>query len=343
MNKIAVIAISILVTIGAVFSVVAYLASLGKGFTPQTDHLVFVRDVRKDGGTSLKPENIISTDGSNTHLTETEVFSPERISRIQEGRGLLVDFFTMNGSQQISHETLKVTGWDKYEEIAGHVITSEDMLNKVGEERKKFGEAVAKFTGPVSISATFGIVVDTTEGVSQELRKRVHEVIQELGAVDLAKKGHSVKLNMYHITESSYQGGRRKIRLKPSNIAEAEQWLLSGTEQSSSSVLRGLRSIIHETSEIGGNPSLYIFTDGLENLQEPELSVYRQPELLKEENWGKIDEVAHFENLKLKGIQIHLYPLPPNNSRHEDMMGKGLAYLKDRLTKAGATVELEPF
>lgn len=341
MNKIAVIAISILVTIGAVFSVVAYLASLGKGFTPQTDHLVFVRDVRKDGGTSLKPENVISADRTRTRLTETEIFSPGRISRIQEGRGLLVDFFVMNGAQQISRETLKVTGWDKYEEIAGHGVTSEDMLNAAEEERKRFRGVVDKFVSPLSISVTFGIVVDTTEGVSQELKNRVHEVIQELGAVDLAKKGHSVKLNMYHITESSYQGGRRRIKLKPSNIEEAEQWLLSGTEQSNSSVLRGLFSILQETSEAEGNTSLYIFTDGLENL--PELSVYEQPDLLEERNWEKIDEVAHLENLKLQGMEVHLHPLPPNNSRHEKMMEKGLAYLADRLTKTGAKVELKPF
>lgn len=328
---------SLLVAIAAIGSVVVYYANLGKGFKSQTERLVFVRDVRKDSGTELDPSTIVSEDGTHTRLTE--VFSPERVGRIENnGDSLLVEFFTMSGSQEISHETVKVSGWSRYRE------TSSKKMRDLAEEVRdgKFKEAVAKFTGPVLISVTFGIVVDTTEGVSQELRNRVHEVIQELGIVELAKKGHSVALNMYHITESSYQGGRRRIKLKPSNIAGAENWLLSGTEQNSSSVLRGLRSILQEMSQTGGSPRLDIFTDGLENLP-GELSVYKNPELQENGNWEKIDKIAHLETLKLKGMEIHLYPLPPRNSRHEEMMEKGLAYLADRLGNAGAKVALESF
>lgn len=325
-------------TIIALGSIGVFYAGLGKGFKPQTERLVFTRNVSKDGGVKLDPSSVISKEGTRL----TEVFSLERINRIgadanpPDGIGLTVIFLTMNGTREIKREVFSIPEWKK------HLDTSYGKRREIVEQAAiDFKKSIAIFTDPVRLNLTFGIVVDTTEGVDPRLKERVQEVIGEIGALELVDKGHSVVLNMYHITESSYQGGRRRIKLKPSNVTEAEQWLLSGTEQSNSSVLRGLRSILQEIFQAGGNPRLDIFTDGLENL--PELSVYKNPELLEDDNWGRIDEVAHIEALKLKGMEIHLYPLPPRNSRHEEMMEKGLAYLEDRLKKAGAEVKLESF
>ncbi len=328
---------SLLVIAIVIGSVVTYYANLGKGFIPQTEKLTFTRDVRKDGGVKLDPSKVISMEG----VRLTEVFSQERMNRIgadtnpPDGVGLSVDFIIFNGSQELKRETFLIPGWQKYE------AKFEDRREFVKSEAVRFKEPADRFTDVVKLKLTFGIVVDTTEGVDSRLSARVKEVIRETGVVELASKGHSVVLNMYHITESSYQGGRRRVKLRPPDIAAAEQWLLNGNEESNSSVLRGLHSILQEMSTTGESLRLDIFTDGLENLKE--FSMYQRPEVLEEGHWGKIDEVAHLEALKLEGVEIHLYPLPPRNSRHEMMMEKAHSYLADRLTKAGANVKLEPF
>ncbi len=306
-------------------------------------HFTFERDVQKDQGMALVPQDLTSTD--NSHVRLTEVFSAERTTAYAgfaksgkpSGGELTVEFIWKSGD--------KKDRTDKF--IIEEDKTESDNSGRnrfVAQKKIEFGKRIGEFVAPVSVHTTFGIALDVTEGVKPELAKRVRQVIDETRAVQLgADKKNSVVLNLYNITQSPYQGGRERPNLaSPSEMKASIDWLVKERpSQSQSSILRGLEAVLLEMIEYRDqNPRLDIFTDGLENLQE--LSVYRDPSLLDVKNWSKLDEVADLKNFKLKGLTIHIHPLPAASPSHANMMEKGLDYLADRLRKAEAKVIVDP-
>lgn len=318
-------------------------------YTPHVDVFTFERNIDVDEGQPLVAAKLVSREG--VRLTEIfnpsrRAFTPERFSRYGADRsnpmgggiGLKVKFVTING-ERIETKEFILPGWYAFE----RPTTRPQRRTEVKAAEPRFAQAIEAFAAPISIRRTFGIALDITEGVQPALSKRVRKIIDETHAVKLgADPKNSVILSLYNITESPYQGGRERPDItRPESVRAGLEWLLKERPaQSRSSVLRGLVAVLEEMSR-GGNPRLDVFSDGLENTEE--LSVYKKPELLEEVNWVTLDGIAHLENLKLSGLAVHIHPLPAKSARYAELMEKGLAYLADRLKKAGATVKVEPF
>lgn len=339
-----------------VWSILAILASIvglwfvfqRPAYSPHTDTLTFERVLDKDEGRQLNPTDLVSTEG--VHLTDvysptTKKFTPERQSRYgadrtgQGGIGLAVTFVHKDGGKTDA-QYFQLKSWQYFEET-----TRPTRRKEIKDAESSFAEAITTFVAPVSIKRAFGIALDTTEGVQPLLAKRVRQVIDETRAVQLGADGkNTVTLNLYNITESPYQGGRERPKLTdPEEVKTSIGWLLGERSSlKSSSVLGGLRSVLEEMIVFSETrPVLHIFTDGLENTDT--VSVYKKPEFLEKENWSQLDHIANLASLKLAGLDIHIHPLPVMSSQHATLMAKGLVYLADRLTKAGAEVKLEPF
>lgn len=339
-----------LAILAALASIPVYFFMSGTDFTPSKDTFIFTRDIRQDRGRELTDwSRIVATGGSKKGLHLSEVFSDVQQKRygfdtdaLTGGVGLEVTGIIKNGDQVIKKVSFKIVGWEVYEEGGNN-----DARNAlVADKKSEFeGSFIREFTGQIEMKFTFAVVLDATEGVDEVLARRVREVVQETKAEEFAEQGADVIVVLYHVTESAYQGGRHKIRVvtKRGDLEKSMEWFLGPQkEEKSSSVLRGMLSIFREVEGYKDeSPSIHLFSDGLENL--PELSVYRNPELLEEENWSKLDEVADLGSLDLTGIEIYLHPLPPKNARHEAMMEGGLQYLRSRLKQAGASVRIEAF
>ncbi len=335
MRKLATIGLG-LVAIAAIFWVI-----IGSGgFKPHSETLTFTRSVDSDEGVQLDPSIVISKEG----VRLSDVFSPERMATYGGyndsglyGGGLTVNFVWEGIDRKESPFTIE--GYKAGDEQN----QNNDLRNELVLQRKaEFAKIVEGFTAPVGIKRAFGVALDTTEGVTPALAKRIRQIIDETGAIKLgADKKNTVVLNLYNITESSYQGDRERPNLgSQDELKSGLEWLLKErTRENNSSVLRGLIAILQEMSGyMDSHPVLHVITDGLENL--PELSVYRDRTLLDEANWAKLDQIADLSKLQLKGLDIHLHHLPNSSA---SMMEKGLKYLADRLTKAGAKVTIQPF
>ena len=329
----------------AIVIAVAAIAMILKGSTrvrATPDALTFERDVTVDMGTALSSADVVSV---SNHVRMSEVFSLERIARYGGYRHTMAD----NPSGGAVTITLRWKTGDKVTREEKLVLPEDTTENNnsarnrlVVEKRTEFDRMAREFCSPIRMSYSFGLIVDTTEGVDDRLADRVREVVGDLRAAELAKAGNAVTMGLYHVTESSYMGGRRRIDLAKNELSAGLEWLLSPEkEEDRSSALRGLAASLGEMSKAGGNIRVDIFSDGLENTDT--LSVYKTPKLLDdEEGWAKLDAVANLAGLELKGVNIHLHPLPPKSARHEAVMERGLAYLANRLAKAGATVRMEP-
>ena len=322
--------------IGAICGLVWFVSSLSQDFESQVDTYTFERNVRENPGQALDPDNIKALDSD---VLLSEIFSEERANRYgadlqpPDGVGLSVTFLWRSNGNIIREESFNLPAWEEFEQTSNH-----DRRKLVEQMQGRFEVLVDEFTKPVSAEFVFAFVVDTTEGVGDQLRQRVEEVFQASNYAELSSS-NDVTGYFYRIDASAYQGRRQKAD-DADGFARRLEWLLSDGESPNSSVYEGLRAALHELSR-EKQPEVLLFTDGLENT--PSVSVYKQPALLDEGSWSKLDEVWDPASLDLGELQIRLFPLPPQNTRHEELMSRGLDYLEDRLTAAGATVVREPF
>ncbi len=320
----------------------------GEKYTPKEDFLVFEREVEADGGLAIDASTLVSTEGvrlTDIFLQESKKFSAKSLKRYGAerptpeepgGYGLKLTFVTKDGDKILSSNIFQLKGWLKFEQT-----TRPNRRKELTGSQPELAKAIEAFTGPVAIKRAFGVALDTTEGVSDDLAKRVRQIVDETRAVQLGADGkNKIALNLYHISEDPYQGGRQRPNLgMEAEVKASTDWLVEGKAKPKSSVLRGLMPILKEMMENkDSRPKLHIFTDGLENL--PEASVYKNPELLEEANWSKLDQIADIGALNLKGLTVHLHPLPVSRPA---LMEKGLKYLENRLKKAGAQVKIEAF
>jgi hypothetical protein len=309
---------------------------------PAPDSFTFERNVQGDEGAALVPTDIVS---NNNNVRLSEVFNSERIANYggfthsgkPSGGELKVTFVWKDGNKVTRTETFVVEE-DKTE--ANNSIRNKYVAGK----REEFAKIVGGFTAPIGIKRAFGVALDTTEGVTPELADRVRQVIAETRVQFIgANPKNMVTLNLYNITENPYQGGRQRPALTvDGELEKAAQWLLAERPgRNNSSVLGGLKAVVEEMAEFGdANPTLHIFTDGLENTDT--LSVYKKPELFEDANVAALDAVFDLTGVKLAGLKVHLHPLPAKSARQATMMQKGLKYIAGRLAKAGAAVKIEP-
>jgi hypothetical protein len=331
-----------------VVGVVALVFALRKdNYVSKIETLTFERNIDADEGRQLNPADLITTDGVrllDIYSLNTKKFTSERFSRYgadrtkQGGEGVRINF-VQKGGGKVDTAIFTLNSWKYFEQ------TTRPVRRKEVEEAEPYlASLIENFVASVGIKRAFGIALDVTEGVTPELAKRVREVVENTHAVQFGiDLKNNIVLNMYNITESPYQGGRQRPNLNnPEEVATSINWLLQvRPEQSQSSILRGLIAICTEMEYKEWHPVLHVFTNGLENL--PELSVYKHPEFLNNEaGWSKLDQIADLSKLKLEGMEIHLHPLPVSKTSPVNLMEKGLNYLADRLTKAGASVIIEP-
>lgn len=318
------------ISVVAVFAI-TYIVSDFLAIENQVDTFTFERDIALDRGQQLDLADVKATDGT----IASELFSATNIGRWgADGKGedfvgLIVEFRILEDGELI--------GEPRVLEIPNPARQGDfpERRRLIDEKRQEFAERLEGFASSVSLDLSYGLIVDTTEGVGEILTRRVRE------SVDSAKSfGNDETLFLvYRIDDSGYQGDRGRHTL--ADLDEGLAYALTprpGTK--SSSLFEGLYAALREMSG-KSSPRVTIFTDGLENTDA--LSVYRDEGLLAPERWGELDKVIDWTTLSLDGMRIDLYPLPPKGKRHEELSSKGLDYLESRLAEAGADVMRHPF
>ena len=346
-GRYAAIAVAVLIGFG-IFGFGVYKVVFDEKFVKQTDVAVFSRDIAKDGGAQLPLMTLVTAGKSQVRYSS--ICSGEGRSRYgadletPNGVGLKATFVRMSGTREISRETLTIPAWSRVDETGQH-----ERRNLVAQKCVELEAMAARFAAPVERSCVMATVVDTTEGMSAILVRRVSESVADSKKRLTGGTCASGGFYAYRISESPSQGDRYRVLLGPkfaAGMTEAEQGLLSLQKaEGQSSVLRGLSASLTEIARQQPVDVLRvdIYTDGLENVTDvPDRSVYEDPSLLDEPNWAKLDAAWNPTGLKLAGLEIHLHPLPGQGERAAMLSGKAFAYLKVRLEAAGATVIVEP-
>jgi hypothetical protein len=318
---------------------------VGGEWKEHTDNYMFVRDLTTNQD-KVSANDLVAADGTRLSTVCSKDAINTRYGASSDdslgGYGLTVMFKTAIGKRSLDEKVFTLLGWKHSEET-----TNNDRQNFAIGKCAEFEQMVAEFTGPMKLDHVEAAIVDTTNGMSPVLVKRIHGVIADAQSGIRCGKGERNFLFAYHLTVQAYQGGRSKADFCSSEeVQAAANWLAKERPQErQSSVLRGLTAAFTELAAyVANNPRtvvrIDVFTDGLENTDE--LSVYKDRSVVDTNNWSKMDAYFVVSGLNLAGVEIHLHPLEEPNS---DILlqDKALRYLKQRLAARGAKVTVEPF
>jgi len=328
-----------------VLAAAVYLLVFSGTYTPQTDELIYERDIATDGGVRLDPATVVSLGTVRTNLRS--LCSQEQRDRWgadaqgADGVGLRAVFVRKSGTREVSRETVTIPSWQTSDETP---LPTRRAL--VAERCNALSALSTAFVAPVTRNCVMALVVDTTNGMDAVLNRRARETITESRDRLSGETCGAGGFYLYRLTATPSQGDRWRVlrgRGFEEGMRGAETWLLaSQPEQGESSVLRGLAASLTEIARL--QPAdvvrVDIFTDGLENVGDR--SVYRDASLLDEENWPVLDGAWDPASLRLAGLDVHLRPLPNQSEKSSALSQRAFLYLKARLEQAGARVTTEP-
>lgn len=320
-----------------------------KTYTPQTDEVVFTRDIAIDQGERLDPMTVLSTGTSPIHLSD--LCSKELQGRwgadgkVPGGVGLNATFVWKSGSRVISTNTVTIPSWQKLDD------TPEPARRAL--VKNKCDTLIAyrdTFMAPVARTCNMLLVVDATSSIKPPLVTRASEVLAKANAMlnGPTCTNATGASYLYRLTANPSQSDRHEVDKGggfEAGMKEATTWLFKPQgDQPQSSVLYGLGAALTEAARLPKSDltRVNVFTDALENVGERSVYPKHHPELLNPENWAGLDVAWTPSELHLEGLDVHLYPLPGQSPNDAALSKKAFTYVKDRLEKAGATVTIEP-
>lgn len=324
--------IGLIVALGAVAVLGVYVYSTFQ-VERHMDTYTFTRDISLDHGRALNPEEVKAAGDILAH----SLFATKRRGWEDLYHGAQITFRMEYAGELIKSTQIKIDN-------PAQQGDNPARRRYVAEKETEFNTALASFQGEQKVVEQLTVVVDTTEGTGEKLRRRVMEVAQD----KFAKMPNNVVVQLYTLDTETWKGNRIKFAAPNtsdnSELVRQLTSLLKKPPTASSSVLQPLAGILHDAIDNDDDLVLntfVIFTDGLENTKE--YSVLTNPGDLEPEKWENMDPLWNPTLLKLKAAKVHIYPLPHTNPATKQKMDKALAYLENRLTAAGGKVNLAPF
>lgn len=317
------------------------------GLTPKPiDVLTYERSVADDQGLPLDHPNKIISKGT-MDISLAELCSPAQLHRYssdgvtERGFGLKVTFITHQGTKT----TTNVVELPAWRQLGGENNPARRATTKKFCV-ESFGKARDDFVAQVPRTCAFGLTLDITNGMDENYRRRSDEIIQKYHNLLNGRTCSAGGMQFNRLTAIASQGNRWQV-LKGAGFdalfGQAQKWMVDSTkEEDKSSLLGGLSGALGDFSTFSSGAdvaTLDVFTDGLENT--PSHSAYAtKGALFDQTNWSALDATWQPASLKLKGVVINLHPFWNENDTEKGYTDKAFVYLADRLTKAGAQVNV---
>lgn len=278
-------------------------------FTPHNEDLVLVKDISSGKAIptwSQKDENICQQ---------------ETMFDYPYGWGLSATMRVVFQGKTVWEEAKTfIPAWQEFQEEGDNNLRNEIARKGCAD----FKKALANFKA-MKDPIGHGIVIDTTEEITDELTSRALGIFETICGVDC---------EVMEIRDTQFIKA-----VKPGSKENFKLWLRGHKVSSQTSILKGLMQIMTYVTNNHPGYRVHVFTDGLENSPKT-ISAYSNPGILQEQNWGKMDKYFKIQNLDLSGIEIHIHPLRVSNAKLQE---KAHIYLQRRLKESGARVTIKPF